>query len=171
MTEGKGKDKEKEHPSEENFGDFPQEDIQADDGQNEIVENAAKQNSDTSKINPPDEFAEPNDLWIAEQSESPEAAEKISEEMQAVEDFDLNLLLDIPLEITVELGRAKIQIQELFDLGPGSTVSLSKLEGEPVDILANEKLIARGEVVLQNKKYGIRITEITSRMNRINSIS
>jgi flagellar motor switch protein FliN/FliY len=92
-------------------------------------------------------------------------------EMQAVEDFDLNLLLDIPLEITVELGRTRIQIQELLSLGPGSTVSLSKLEGEPVDILANEKLIARGEVVLQNKKYGIRITEITSRMNRIKSIS
>jgi flagellar motor switch protein FliN/FliY len=58
----------------------------------------------------------------------------------------------------------------LLDLGPGSAVTLSKLEGEPVDILANEKLIARGEVVLQNKKYGIRITEITSRMNRIKSL-
>jgi flagellar motor switch protein FliN/FliY len=81
-----------------------------------------------------------------------------------------NLLLDIPLEITVELGRTSIQIQELLDLGPGSAVTLSKLEGEPVDILANEKLIARGEVVLQNKKYGIRITEITSRMNRLKSL-
>ena len=111
------------------------------------------------------------DKEIDNQSESTEATKKISEEMQAVEDFDLNFLLDIPLEITVELGRTKIQIQELLDLGPGSTVTLSKLEGEPVDILANEKLIARGEVVLQNKKYGIRITEITSRMNRIKSLS
>jgi flagellar motor switch protein FliN/FliY len=92
-------------------------------------------------------------------------------QMQAVEDFDLNLLLDIPLEITVELGRASIQIQELLNLGAGSTVTLSKLEGEPVDILANDKLIARGEVVLQNKKYGIRITEITSRMDRIKSLN
>jgi len=110
------------------------------------------------------------DKEIDNQSESTEATKKISEEMQAVEDFDLNFLLDIPLEITVELGRAKIQIQELLDLGPGSTVTLSKLEGEPVDVLANDKLIARGEVVLQNKKYGIRITEITSRMNRIKSL-
>jgi flagellar motor switch protein FliN/FliY len=110
------------------------------------------------------------DIEIEEPSESPEDAKEISEKMQAVEDFDLNLLLDIPLEITVELGRASIQIQELLDLGPGSAVSLSKLEGEPVDILANEKLIARGEVVLQNKKYGIRITEITSRMDRIKSL-
>jgi flagellar motor switch protein FliN/FliY len=90
--------------------------------------------------------------------------------IQAVEDFDLNLLLDIPLEITVELGRNRIRIQELLELAPGSTVKLTKLEGEPVDILANDKLIARGEVVLQNKKYGIRITEITSRMNRIKSL-
>ena len=110
------------------------------------------------------------DKEIEEPSESPADAKEISEEMQAVEDFDLNLLLDIPLEITVELGRASIPIQELLDLGPGSAVTLSKLEGEPVDILANEKLIARGEVVLQNKKYGIRITEITSRMNRIKSL-
>ena len=91
-------------------------------------------------------------------------------EIQAVEDFDLNLLLDIPLEITVELGRNRVRIQELLELAPGSTVSLTKLEGEPVDILANDKLIARGEVVLQNKKYGIRIIEITSRMNRIKSL-
>jgi flagellar motor switch protein FliN/FliY len=93
-----------------------------------------------------------------------------AEEIQAVEDFDLNLLLDIPLEITVELGRNRVRIQRLLELEPGSTVTLSKLEGEPVDILANDKLIARGEVVLQNKKYGIRITEITSRMNRIKSL-
>ena len=93
-----------------------------------------------------------------------------ADEIQAVEDFDLNLLLDIPLEVTVELGRNRVRIQELLELEPGSTVTLSKLEGEPVDVLANDKLIARGEVVLQDKKYGIRITEITSRMNRIKSL-
>ena len=110
------------------------------------------------------------DKQMENPSESPHDAKEISEEMKEVEDFDLNLLLDIPLEITVELGRVSIQIQELLELGPGSALTLSKLEGEPVDILANEKLIARGEVVLQNKKYGIRITEITSRMNRIKSL-
>jgi flagellar motor switch protein FliN/FliY len=112
----------------------------------------------------------PNSTMEAASKTSP-AEEKPLDEMQAVEDFDLDLLLDIPLEITVELGRAKVQIQELLSMGPGSTVSLSKLEGEPVDILANDKLIAKGEVVLQDKKYGIRITEITSRMNRIKSLS
>jgi flagellar motor switch protein FliN len=90
---------------------------------------------------------------------------------QRPEDFDLDLLLDIPLELKVELGRARIQIQELLNLRPGSAVKLVRLEGEPVDILANDTLIARGEVVVQNEKYGIRITEITSRMDRIRSFS
>jgi flagellar motor switch protein FliN/FliY len=171
MTEDNGKDKETDNQSEINVGASPEEDIQEDDRHREIVENAEKQNSEASAISPRDEFADQKDPRIEEQSESSEAAKKVSEEMQAVEDFDMNFLLDIPLEITVELGRTRIQIQELLDLGPGSTVTLSKLEGEPVDILANEKLIAKGEVVLQNKKYGIRITEITSRMTRIKSLT
>ena len=102
---------------------------------------------------------------------APEAAAPApeSEEPQSQEDFDLDLLLDIPLEIKVELGRTRIQIQELLSLTPGSAVKLIRLEGEPVDILANDTLIARGEVVVQKEKYGIRVTEITSRMDRIRS--
>ena len=88
-----------------------------------------------------------------------------------LEEFDLELLLDIPLEIKVELGRARIQIQELLNLAPGSAVKLVKLEGEPVDIMANDTLIARGEVVVQREKYGIRVTEITSRIDRIRSFN
>ncbi len=91
------------------------------------------------------------------------------QEARTNEDVDLDLLLDIPLEIKVELGRARIEIQELLNLVPGSAVKLTKLEGEPVDILANETLIARGEVVVQREKYGIRVTEITSRQDRIRS--
>ena len=79
--------------------------------------------------------------------------------------------MDIPIELTVELGRARIPINELLELGPGSAISLSKLEGDPVDILANDTLIARGQVVVQDEKYGIRVTEITSRMERIKSLS
>lgn len=124
--------------------------------------------------------SEPASEPAAAQSEVPprppsarEAAAKSPEssEPRRPEDFDLDLLLDIPLEIKVELGRAKIQLQELLQLSPGSAVKLVKLEGEPVDILANETLIARGEVVVQNEKYGIRVTEITSRMDRIRSFS
>lgn len=85
------------------------------------------------------------------------------------EDLDLDLLLDIPLKLKVELGRARIKIHKLLKLAPGSAVKLIKLEGDPVDILVNSTLIARGEVVVQNEKYGIRVTEITNRMDRIRS--
>jgi flagellar motor switch protein FliN/FliY len=134
-------------------------------GNPEMTADAETHNGEKSEISATDASVNQPDPRMEEQDKETAA------EMRAVEDFDLNLLLDIPLEITVELGRTKIQIQELLNLGPGSTVTLSKLEGEPVDILANDKLIARGEVVLQNKKYGIRITEITSRMDRIKSLN
>lgn len=166
-----GKDNEIDDQSEKSAK--PADEGQVDEGSaaDDIVESAEKQNGEAAEISAEEESADRNEPGIEAPSEALETEENVADEMQAVEDFDLNLLLDIPLEITVELGRAKVQIQELLKLGPGSTVKLSKLEGEPVDILANDKLIARGEVVLQNKKYGIRITEITSRMNRIKTLS
>ncbi|MDY6792034.1 MAG: chemotaxis protein CheX [Thermodesulfobacteriota bacterium] len=83
---------------------------------------------------------------------------------------NLDVILDIPLEITVELGRTKIPIHELLEIGPGSAVSLSTLEGESVDILANNTLIAKGIVLVKNEKYGIRITKITRSMDRIKGL-
>ena len=80
---------------------------------------------------------------------------------------NMDFLLDIPLEISVELGRTKILINELLKLGQGSVLELSKLAGETLEILANRKLIARGEVVVVNEKYGIRLTEIISPIERI----
>ncbi len=104
----------------------------------------------------------------AQPEDQPTAAEQAA---KFAEDVDLDLLLDIPLEIKVELGRTKIQIHELLKLAPGSAVKLIKLQDEPVDILANDTLIARGEVVVQKEKYGIRVTEITRRLDRIRSFS
>jgi len=92
------------------------------------------------------------------------------ENAPAPEDFGLEILLDIPVELTVELGRTKMPIHELLKLQPGSAVKLARLEGEPVDILASDVLIARGEVVVRNEKYGIRITEITSRLDRLKGL-
>jgi flagellar motor switch protein FliN/FliY len=167
MTEGNQKDKPPENNTE-----APDEVNAPPDGQQEKnAENTEQRNDDNIEATAGGEAAETQNPLMEEASKISPAEEQPPKAMQAVEDFDLNLLLDIPLEITVELGRTRIQIQELLNLGPGSTVSLSKLEGEPVDILANDKLIARGEVVLQNKKYGIRITEITSRMSRIKSLT
>ena len=82
-------------------------------------------------------------------------------------DENLDLLLDIPLEITIELGRTKMLINDLLKLGQGSVIELSKEAGENLEILANNRLIAKGDVVVVNKKYGIRLTEVISPMERV----
>jgi flagellar motor switch protein FliN/FliY len=92
---------------------------------------------------------------------------KPSAEVGAKSSANMDFLLDIPLEISVELGRTKMLINELLKLGQGSVVELSKLAGETLEILANQKLVARGEVVVVNEKYGVRLTEIISPTERI----
>jgi len=79
----------------------------------------------------------------------------------------IELLLDVPLELSVELGRTRMSIQELLSLGPGSVIELDKVAGEPLDILVNDRLVARGEAVVVNDKFGVRITDIVSPAERI----
>jgi flagellar motor switch protein FliN len=83
---------------------------------------------------------------------------------------DMDFLLDIPLEVTVELGRSKMFIKDLLQLGQGSVIELEKIAGEPMEILVNDKLIARGEVVVVNEKFGIRLTDIISPTERIQKL-
>lgn len=78
-----------------------------------------------------------------------------------------DLLLDVPLEVMVQLGRTRLTIQELLTLGPGSVIELDKVAGEPLDIIINDRLVARGEAVVINDKFGVRITDIVSRAERI----
>jgi len=80
---------------------------------------------------------------------------------------NMEFVLDIPLEVTVELGRTKMLINDLLKLGQGSVIELTKFAGESLEILANQKAIARGEVVVVNEKYGIRLTEVISPMERV----
>lgn len=82
----------------------------------------------------------------------------------------LDFILDIPLKVTVELGRAKMAIREILQLAQGSVIELSKFAGEPLEVLVNEKLIARGEVVVVNEKFGIRLTDIISPVERIEQL-
>ena len=85
-------------------------------------------------------------------------------------DSELEFILNIPLEITVELGQTEMKIDDLLRVGPGSVIKLENLEGETLHILANSKLIAKGEVIVDKGKYGIRIIEIVSRRKRIDSM-
>ncbi|ALC92273.1 hypothetical protein AM500_22740 [Bacillus sp. FJAT-18017] len=84
---------------------------------------------------------------------------------------NIDLLYDIPLAITVELGRTQMPIKKILELGPGSVIQLDKLAGEPVDILANNKLIAKGEVVVIEENFGVRITDIVSPIDRISKMT
>ena len=79
----------------------------------------------------------------------------------------LDLLLDVPLDLSVELGRARMTIQDLLGLGPGSVIELDKIAGEALDILVNDRLVARGEAVVVNDKFGVRITDIVSQAERV----
>ena len=150
--------------------------VAASEENNEVPEAAATQSTAETPQQPelssqPTADQVPNPLLTASSKQQATSQSTESNKKKSPEDFYLDLLLDIPLEIKVELGRTQIQIQELLNLSPGSAVKLVKLEGEPVDILANGTLIARGEVVIQKEKYGIRVTEITSRIDRIKSFS
>jgi flagellar motor switch protein FliN/FliY len=82
----------------------------------------------------------------------------------------IDMLLDVTLPIAIELGRTNMSIEDVLNLGPGSIVELNKLAGEPVDLLINEKLIARGEVVVVDENFGIRITTMVSQQDRIKSL-
>ncbi len=84
---------------------------------------------------------------------------------------DLDFILDIPLEVSAELGRTKLLINELLQLGQGSVVELNKLAGEPLEIYVNGKLVARGEAVVINEKFGIRLTDIISPIERVKQLS
>lgn len=85
-------------------------------------------------------------------------------------DRNLKLILDIPLRVTVQLGRTKMVVSELLNLGQGSVIELNKLAGEPMEVLVNEKLIARGEAVVVNEKFGVRLTDIISPSERVESL-
>jgi flagellar motor switch protein FliN/FliY len=83
---------------------------------------------------------------------------------------NLELILDVPLAVTVELGRVRMPVRNLLALGAGSIIELAKLAGEPLDVLINGKPVARGEAVMVNEKFGVRLTEIVSPSERVESM-
>lgn len=113
-----------------------------------------------------------DDLWAAamnEQAEPDNTMEKSTPVMQFSD--ELNLVHDIPVNMTVELGRTKMTIKQLLRLGQGSVVTLEGLAGEPLDILINGYLIAQGEVVVVSDNFGIRITDIITPSERMTRLS
>ncbi len=84
---------------------------------------------------------------------------------------DINMVLDIPVQLSVELGRTKVPIKHILQLGQGSVVELDAMAGEPMDVLVNGYLIAQGEVVVVNDKFGIRLTDVVTPSERLRRVS
>ncbi len=123
---------------------------------------------ETPKETTPEESSKkegtPSDIKV------PKFAEISSDKSDGAEKININLLLDVPLQFAVELGRANILVSDLLQMAQGSVIELEKLIGEPFDVLINNKLIARGEIVVINEKFGIRITDIVSPQERVEKL-
>ena len=121
-----------------------------------------------------------SDDWAAAMSEQaeqeagakPAAMAELHDDARPVETEDVNLdvILDIPVTISMEIGRTRINIRNLLQLNQGSVVELDRLAGEPLDVLVNGTLIAHGEVVVVNEKYGIRLTDVISPAERVRKL-
>lgn len=109
---------------------------------------------------------------LAAQSKKAEFKDLTGEAKQAPSGTkrELEFILDIPLTVTVQLGSTQLLINELLQLGQGSVIELNKLAGEPLEVLVNGKLVARGEAVVINEKFGVRLTDIISPIERIKQL-
>ena len=113
------------------------------------------------------------DPWAAaleEQADAeanPAPVTKLNDDSSPNNDMNLDMVMDIPVTISMEMGRTKINIRNLLQLSQGSVVELDRLAGEPMDVLVNDTLIAHGEVVVVNDKFGIRLTDVISAAERI----
>ena len=103
---------------------------------------------------------------ISAQTPAPPAVPEIN----GSQDSNLDRILDIPLVLSAQLGNTRMLIKDLLQLGPGSIVELDKLAGEPLEVLVNERLVARGEVVMVNEKFGIRLTDVISPTERVDKL-
>lgn len=113
-----------------------------------------------------------------EKTESPEgdSAQKVNFETLKQEDSpekasSIDLIIDVELDVTIELGRTTMAIKDILALGKGSIIELDKLVGDPVDILVNNKLIARGEVVVIDENFAVRVTDIVVSSDRVNGLT
>jgi flagellar motor switch protein FliN len=114
---------------------------------------------------------EPSAMQVQADSVAPAAFANFAPSAGGGAGNDINMILDIPVQLTVELGRTRIPIKHILQLAQGSVVELDALAGEPMDVLVNGYLIAQGEVVVVNDKFGIRLTDIVTPSERMRRLS
>ncbi len=108
---------------------------------------------------------------MVDENGTTQASEEIVEKSEEQEARELDFILDIPLELSVELGKTRMLVNDLLQLGQGSIIELNKLAGEPLEVYINRKLIARGEVVVVNEKFGVRLTDVITPIDRVKSLA
>lgn len=128
------------------------EDMDTFDAEKEMMEALAQEASGKSESSPPASAS----IAVAETS--------------GLQEPNIDRILDIPLQVSAQLGHTRMLIKDLLQLGPGSIVELDKLAGEPLEVLVNDRLVARGEVVMVNEKFGIRLTDVISPTERVNKL-
>ncbi|MCJ7507511.1 MAG: flagellar motor switch protein FliN [candidate division Zixibacteria bacterium] len=161
-------ERERVPPSEEGLAEEKSETVepevreQVKDGDEMVEEPDEPSESDAPKesYEPP---LEPKEVKTAEFQQLAKG-EKLGEKQ------NIQMVLDVTLPISIELGRTAMSIGEILELGPGSVVELEKLAGEPVDVLVNEKVVARGEVVVVDENFGVRITQLVSKSDLIKNL-
>lgn len=122
---------------------------------------------DAPKPNPlPAEEIKKENKEAADSSKRPDLKLHVS----SGKEENLSFILDLPLRVSVELGRSKILVQDLLRLQKGSVLELSKLAGEPLEVLVNDRVVAKGDVIVVSEKFGVRLTEIVSQNQRIKQL-
>jgi len=149
----------------------------------DITENEEQSDTNASGDDWGDALAEQKNAEVSSQDEADrllkEGANAEKAEFQSLEedivgpgteDVDLDVILDVPVSVSMEIGRTRMNIRNLLQLNQGSVVELDRLAGEPMDVLVNGTLIAHGEVVVVNDKFGIRLTDVISATERVKKL-
>ncbi len=112
----------------------------------------------------PEDFGLDSNAMTTGQTQEQSSMSKFGDEspMSRIDLTRMKMVLDVPLKVTVELGRTKLLVNDLLQLGQGSVIELDKMAGEPMEIYVNDKLVAMGEVVVVNEKFGVRLTDVMS---------
>lgn len=114
---------------------------------------------------------DPEELKELLETEQPDTVASTADEVSSKgKDRDLDFLYDVPLQVSVEVGRCKILLKDLLSMSEGYVIELEKLAGEPLDLYVNSRLIARGEAVLIGDKFGIRLTDVVSKSDRVEKL-
>lgn len=139
------------------------------------VDNIPAQQQATEQSEDEQDSDEPQQIGVKAQKNAPVQTASFSEfqpvDLSTKNQRNLDMLLDVPLQVTVELGRTRQNVSEILELASGSIIELDKLAGEPVDVLVNNKLIAKGEVVVIEENFGVRVTDIVSKADRLKNLN